>query len=483
MKKVFICTILAAALILTGCGTTASLLSGSGSKDETIVLKKGELKSTVDEIGTVVFGDKYTITSLASGRILSADFKEGDKVSEGQVLYTIDSKEITNQLQTAKINLEKANESLRQYKSTATDLTLFSKTSGMVTKVYINKGDFVNMGTPIADIVESGVLKLTVPFNLPANSGIYEGMNAEVIPADTGSSVSGTVSKIYESSQAFDGGTNGVNIEIQVKNPGALKEGDKAVANIGSYASLTNGTLYNLTSHAIVATQSGEVENIFIREGNRVSVGTKIIKLKNSAISNAVNTAALSVKEICNGISQLESRLDDYVIKSPITGILITKNAKTGDIASPSSPLATVADTGKLYVDVDIDELYIKQISKGQDVKVLPQNSETQYSGKVYRINDSGTEKNGVTYYTVRIALDNPEGLIDGMNVNVSIITEVRENAEYLPSNAVDNNTVKVKEGDKTVERKVKTGIKTKEYIEILEGLKPDEQVVIESEK
>jgi multidrug efflux pump subunit AcrA (membrane-fusion protein) len=353
----------------------------------------------------------------------------------------------------------------------------------MVTKVCINKGDFVNPGTPIANIVESDVLKLTVPFSLPKNSGIYEGMKAEVIPADTGSSVSGTISKIYESQQAFEGGTSGVNIEIHINNPGAIKEGDKASAKIGTNLALTSGTLQNLTNQAIVSTQSGEVEGIYIREGNRVSVGTKIMQLKNSTITNAVNTAALSVKEICNGISQLESRLGDYVIKSPITGILINKYAKTSDIASPSSPLATVADTGKLYIDVDIDELYIKQISKGQDVKVLPQNGNTQYSGKVYRINDSGTEKNGVTYYTVRIALDNPEGLIDGMNVNVSIITEVRKNAEYLPLKAVDNNTVKVKEGDKTVERKVKTGIKTKEYVEILEGLKPDEQVVVESEK
>ncbi|WP_162862611.1 efflux RND transporter periplasmic adaptor subunit [Acetivibrio cellulolyticus] len=477
------CIILAMTLMLSGCGSTASTLSVSKNTEETVTIKKGEMQNTIDEIGTVVFDDVYNITSLTSGRILSADFKEGDKVSEGQVLYTIDSTEITNQIQATKISLEKASESLRQYKNAAADLGLFAKASGMVTKVYINKGDFVNPGTPIADIVDSNMLKLTVPFNLPANSGIHEGTSAEVILADSGLTVYGTVSKVYESSQAFDDGTSGVNVEIHISNPGAVKEGNQASAKIGAFLSLTSEPLKNRTNQSIVSTQSGEVENIYIREGSRVSVGTKIVQLKNSAVTNAINTAAISVKEISNSLSQLESKLGDYVIKSPIKGIVVNKYSKTGDIASALSPLSTIADTGRLYVDVDIDELYIKQISKGQKTKVLLEYGDTEYSGKVYRINDSGTEKNGVTYYTVRIALDNPEGLIDGMNVNVRIITGVKANAAYLPLKAVDNNTVKVKEGNKTVERDVKTGIKTKEYIEILEGLKPDDQVVIKLEK
>ena len=86
-------------------------------------------------------------------------------------------------------------------------------------------------------------------------------------------------------------------------------------------------------------------------------------------------------------------------------------------------------------------------------------------------------KKNGVTYYKVRIELDDTEGLIEGMNVDVSIITGTKDDALYLPKSAVSGNKVIVVDGRKEEERDVKTGLKTDEYIEITGGLEKDEKV------
>ena len=48
-----------------------------------------------------------------------------------------------------------------------------------------------------------------------------------------------------------------------------------------------------------------------------------------------------------------------------------------------------------------------------------------------------------------------------------------------VPTYAVQNGIVKVLEGEKIVEKQVKTGIKNNGYVEILEGLKEGDKVVL----
>ena len=463
---------LVCALLFSGCGKSGDT--------ETVTLTQGSLETTVDETGTVVFDEEYDVTSLVGGKITSAPFNEGDSVKKGDVLYQINNVDLANQIASAKVGLDKANEAYRQCVASKSDLTLTAKASGLVTAVYAHKGDYVQPGTRILDIVESDYMKLTVPFSLPENNGIYQGMNAEICLTATGATVTGSVTKIYESSQSYEGGKRGTNIEIKIQNPGALKSGDIAYAKIGEISSISTGSLENLTEQTIVATASGEIAELSVREGDRIYAGTKIAQIKNDSITNSVKNAELNIKEIQTNISQLESKLSDYTITAPIDGVVLTKIAKESDIASPGTPLVTIADVGKLYVNTEIDEIYIKDLHVGLKTKVQLQNqSDTTYEGKVNRIDDSGIEKNGVTYYKVRIELENTDGLIEGMNVDVSIITGTKENAWYLPKEAVSGNKVTVVNGRKEETREVETGIKNNEYVEIISGLEKDDKVKI----
>ena len=133
----------------------AATSCGKEKDTETVKLTKGTLQTTVRETGTVVFDDSYTITPLSAGKILSADFEEGDTVTKGQVLYTVDSVDLSNSIEQAKVNLDKANEALKQSRRAAADLTVKAKASGLVTAVYVHVGDYVTPGTKIADIVKT----------------------------------------------------------------------------------------------------------------------------------------------------------------------------------------------------------------------------------------------------------------------------------------------------------------------------------------
>jgi HlyD family secretion protein len=463
----------AAVTAFTACG-------GSVTEAGTQTPVMGTIEKTIEDTGIVVFDDNYSVTSVVSAKILSAAFNEGDTVQKGQVLYTLDSKEIKNQISQTGINLEKANEAYRQSVNAVRDLTVKSFASGLVTKVYCHPGDYVNPGSKIADVTDSENLILQVPFNLSDREDIDTGRTAEVIMTMDGSLIQGTVIKVFESPQAFDGRQFGVNVEIAVANPGALKQGDIAFARIGELASVTSGTLKNKTEQTISATQSGQVAEVKIREGGNISAGETVMQIKNDSLQNAVNTAAINVKDIQNTLSQLKNKLSDYQITAPVDGVVINKLYKESDLASAGTPLAVLADDGKLYIESDIDEMYISDVMPGQSVTAAVQGREdAAYTGGVVSISDSGTAKNGVTYYTVKISLDNPEGLMEGMNMDVKITAVSKDNVMMIPLKALKGNKVMVLNKNKPVEKEVSVGIRNKQYAEILSGLSADDNVII----
>ena len=98
-----------------------------------------------------------------------------------------------------------------------------SHVAGMVTALYCHEGDYVSTGGKIADVVDSRNLLLKIPFLVSDKESLYPGAQAEVTMSDSGFTFYGTVSKLYDTPQAFDGGKEGVMAEISLNNPGAVK--------------------------------------------------------------------------------------------------------------------------------------------------------------------------------------------------------------------------------------------------------------------
>ena len=90
---------------------------------------------TVEDTGTVGYAEEYAVTPTVSGKILSCAVEEGDTVTAGQALYTIDSGELEDQIDQARISLDSANTSLAQARAACDDLNVTSYVSGTVTAV------------------------------------------------------------------------------------------------------------------------------------------------------------------------------------------------------------------------------------------------------------------------------------------------------------------------------------------------------------
>lgn len=473
-KKAVACTL--GLLLLTGCS------NGEGKDRATVFPDTGPVENTVEDTGTVTYRDNYNIVPQVNGTVISCSFEEGDTVSAGQTLYELDAGDLEDQIEQAALSLDSAQASLSQAQAACADLTVTSYAAGTVTAVNVHVGDYVSTGSPIAQVVDSQNLKLTVPFWVEDAASLAPGASAVISFPNRAETVTGTVERIYDTPSALSGGRTGVYVEFSFQNPGTVLSGDSASAAVGSAVCMESGTVSNATEQTIYATQSGQVLTLPIQTGSAVTVGQTVMTIKNDSLTNAVTNASLSVESARTSLEQLQSKRADYTILAPVDGVILTRSVKLGDLASAGTPMAVLAQPEELCVHADINEQYIERIWPGQQAQVAFTDDSGQprsYTATVARIDDTGITSGGVTDYTVELTLDSTDGLRDGMNVNVAIITDRKENCLRIPSQAVSGGTVQVLRDGKTTEIGVETGISGGGYTEILQGLTPEDEVLL----
>lgn len=468
------------------CGLLLLQAGGCRGGDEppyqTVRPERGPVESTVEDTGMVAYTDNYAIAPVVNGKILTCAIEEGDVVEKGQVLYTIDAGDLEDQITQAVLALENANAALKQSRAAQADLTVRTSAAGVVTQVYCHVGDYVTMGTPVADVVDSANLTLTVPFDKEDAASIGPGSAAVITFQMYQDRLPGTVKRVYDAPTVMPGGRAGVYVEIAFQNPGALDRGTVAMAAVGSALCMDTGTVDFATAQSIYATQTGKVATLPIEAGTAVAVGQAVMTIENSSVTNGVENAALAQKTAAVNLEQLKAKREDYTITAPEGGTIIQRTAKEGDYAAAAAPLATLAQLESLCVNADIDELYIDRIWPGQSAAVTLTaggGEPVVYQAQVRRVDDTGVTSGGVTDYKVELALADTEGLKAGMNVDVAIVTEHKEDCLRLPAGAVSQGSVQVLENGKPVEKAVKSGLSGNGYTEILEGLTESDTVVL----
>lgn len=144
-------------------------------------------------------------------------------------------------------------------------------------------------------------------------------------------------------------------------------------------------------------------------------------------------------------------KIGNVTIKSPVKGTLITKNAEKGDyvVGASSSvtsngaiePLAVIADISKMKVKIEVDEMEIAKVQLGMKATITADAVEDKvYEGEVVKIASEGKSGNGVTTFDVTIEMEAAEALKIGMNVDVELKVESKENVLKIPMEAINKN-------------------------------------------
>ncbi len=482
-------------VLAAGAVTGAVLLKRHNSKNESqledIAVERRTITNIIDGSATLLPKDEYSITAIVTGDVISAPFEEGDIVAKDTLLYQIDAEDVETSIESAELGIEKAQRSLNEAAESVNDLTVTSKDSGTVKTVNVKKGDTIQSGAAIAECYNDSTMEIRVPFNAAECGGIYAGQSAELTMSDTGAAVYGTVKSVDASTTALEGNMVVKYVTIQVSNPGAIKQGDKATAQIGSIMCNDAGEFKYLSEFTITAKASGKIEQLNVKEGGKISSGAVAAVLSSDSVTNQYENAKNSLRDAELSKDKAEKQLENYEIKAPIAGTVVTKNTKAGDTLdtnkSSTEPLAVIYDLTSLKFDMSVDEVEISQVSVGQEVTITADAVEGTYTGIIEKVGIDGTATNGVTTYPVTVSLTEYGDLLPGMNIDAEIVVAKAENVLAVPVSAVKRNNVVYVRGDKTDEKdnapdgyksvKVETGLSDDSYVEIISGLTEEDKI------
>lgn len=406
-----------------------------------------DITETIEQSGVIEPLDRYEITSLVKGEIISSPYEEGDYVEEGATLYQIDDEDAQLNIEKTQNSIERSRMSLEETSDDISKLSIYANASGKLSEFTMKMGDTVS--GVIGKITNTDNLTVDIPFSAADFDKISVGNSVTITSALYMTSMSGRVSHKYDAT-AGTGNDGSVlkNIEIEIPNPGSLAEGTTFAATVntpyGTVSSAGSGTIGGGTVTTLKADVSGTVSYIAVKDGDYVKKGQLIAKLTSDSLTNSQRSNQLNLKDSELSLKSSQKSLDDYNITSPISGTVITKNSKAGDKIDNSNSqtvMMVVADMSKVKFTITVDELDITKIALGQtavvDADALP---EETYEAKVTSIAGEGTSTgDGVTTFKVELTIDEPGNLRSGMNVNANIVIEEAKDVIGIPEEALMN--------------------------------------------
>lgn len=486
-----VCVVVAAAAVFAAAHLLGGQEAAAAATYQETAVERRTITDTLSSSGTLQPADSYTVTTLVSGEVLSDTFEKGDEVQEGQLLYTLDSSNADSSLTQSENSYSQAQTSYEQAvaaKYPSADM------SGTVSEVYVKNGQSVTAGTEICRIVGDNNLYMTFLFPYASSSDFYVGQSATVYIGDFEGSISGTVTAVSKSSVTTSTGIQAVSVEVKAANPGLVTEDYTATAAIGNYLSYGQ-TAINLSASSVITAQaSGKISGLSLLAGDTVTEGQRICTITGDSVDNQIESARINLSNASSSVENAQDTLDNYSITAPISGTVVTKNAKAGDTiqGGSDSTLCVIYDLSYLEMTMNIDELDIGKVSEGQTVQITADAAEGKtYTGVVTDVSVAGTTSGGITTYPVTVRIDETEGLLPGMNVDAEIVLSSDEDVLAIPSAAVNRgNTVLITADSPSavnaldqeapegyVYVQVETGVSDDSYIAVTSGLQEGDTV------
>ena len=461
-------------------------------------LGRRDIVNVYDGSGTINAADSYTVKSLVTGTVLTADFELGDTIQKGDVLYVIDSSDVEGDLESAQLSVSQAQ---RSYDDAADARNVRTKIGGEVSSFAVAAGDAVQAGQTVATVRDTSVMLLAVDFPAAEAQSFAVGQAAQVMPDTTFETLNGTIRSVSGADPAGDASLMTCTVTIAVPNAGSLTTAQAAVAQVNGVSSLNSAHFAYQREETVVAAASGTVSELCVREGRTVRQNDVLLRITGKDLDKQAQNAADNLRSAELRMSSAERNISHYTIDAPISGTIVDKKVKAGDKLSANDTamqnLCTIYDMSYLEMKLNVDELKIRSLEVGQEVEITADAvpGET-YKGVISSILVAGTTANGSTSYPVTVRIDDMGELLPGMNATAKITTASVKNVLALPNAALvrgsyvlvtkdspsaANAETSMTAPDGYVYVKVTTGISDDDYIEVKSGLQEGDTIAYDN--
>jgi HlyD family secretion protein len=222
----------------------------------------------------------------------------------------------------------------------------------------------------------------------------------------------------------------------------------------------------------------------------------QLLEAAATSASALVEQARARVAAAQAALDRMQENLNYATIRSPINGIVLTRDTEVGDavssilnMGSAATLIMTLGDMSTVYVKGEVDQADVGKINMDLSVRTRVESfPKDSFTGQVTRIAPIGKEKDNVTTFEVRVSLPNPEGKLRvAMSANAEIVLEEHKGVLLVPEAAL----VYDKDGKTSVQKRqasskvgwvktpVKTGISNGQRTEIQEGLQEGTELVL----
>ena len=461
-------------------------------------LGRRDIVNVYDGSGTINAADSYTVKSLVTGTVLTADFELGDTIQKGDVLYVIDSSDVEGDLESAQLSVSQAQ---RSYDDAADARNVRTKIGGEVSSFAVAAGDAVQAGQTVATVRDTSVMLLAVDFPAAEAQSFAVGQAAQVMPDTTFEVLNGTIRSVSGADPSGDASLMTCTVTIAVPNAGSLTTAQAAVAQVNGVSSLNSAHFTYQREETVVAAASGTVSELCVREGSTVRQDDVLLRITGKDLDKQAQNAADNLRSAELRMSSAERNISHYTIDAPISGTIVDKKVKAGDKLSANDTamqnLCTIYDMSYLEMKLNVDELKIRSLEVGQEVDITADAvpGET-YKGVISSILVAGTTANGSTSYPVTVRIDDMGELLPGMNATAKITTASVKNVLALPNAALvrgsyvlvtkdspsaANAETSMTAPDGYVYVKVTTGISDDDYIEVKSGLQEGDTIAYDN--
>lgn len=502
-------------------------------------VRRSTIRAQVSGSGPVRSVNGVTVKATQSGTVAQILAKDGDRVQAGQPIIRLESPTLLSSLsqaqldlQNARINLdglvspqatavraqelkvENARIALKQRQEDLANLQVVAPAAGVIASVAAVEGGSVSDNTLLFTLYDESTPTLILPLPQETAGALYPGQKAQVTLPGHGS-VEGVVSRQGGTASPVSGNRDAsLSVAIDLPPLPSIRPGMVAQVTIDAprlpYRIQGNGSVENDVEE-IRARVAGTATQIAVVEGQRVAAGQPLLTIENEGLLLQLEQAANDLKSQEEALtslvdpaqdpsgqlatyqqklqqaqltlSQRQADVDELQVKAPVAGTLSALTPVVGERVNSGANLFRVADYNAMEVTISVDELDVAQIKVGQPAVItldaLPGKT---YRGKVSKLNPEGIFKNDIATFEVTVAIEQPEGLMAGMNASVNITVMERENVLHLPVSAVrvtrGQATVQVLEQNQVVQKEVVVGIKTNDRYELISGLNEGDQVI-----
>jgi multidrug efflux pump subunit AcrA (membrane-fusion protein) len=475
--------LLCIAAIVVAYTTVGQASQGSAQGTRTATAQQGVVQSTVSGSGNIQAASQLNLGFKTSGSITQIYVTEGQRVTKGKLLATLDP-------QSAEVTLEQAKASLQ---SAEANLAAQEAGEGQASS---SQGSTATTAAPAstASVAANGAAIAYIAANAPATTPTKPTPTATTPTATAPTSTAPSPTTTPATTTAPATG----------KSPTSSKP-TTTTQKSETTASKTSGSSSDGASQSSGSSSSGSTISPATREANLASAkaAVKSDKLTVQSDEQAVQNTKLYAPQD-GTIVALSGEVGETVsatgtTKASTASSSSKSSSSTGATASGSSPssstgsssssassssssFAVLSNLGSMQLVVPLSESEIGNVKIGQTATVtIEALSGRKVAAHVLNVDALSTSNSGVVSYNVTFQLDQMEsGLKVGMSATAEVVVKQAEGVN-VPTTAISAGSVTVVRGGKHVSQAVTTGLAGDSSTIILSGLKAGEEVVLPS--